>query len=130
MEFLLNDLQLAFDLCSARTRVLSQLTPGIDHALLHQPHVAERRLELCQLVDEQSFELAPAHVHGTALPLAMVVGVMVVAPFRPAFRQWLTARFTPHKAAQREVRMVPPGRTGHLPGALRAKLPTASRECG
>jgi len=64
----------------------------VENPALDQPHVAGRRLQQREFVGECAFELGLADVHGATLTLAVVVGVLPVAPLRPTAGERPTAR--------------------------------------
>ena len=48
-------------------RFRTPLLPHVKDAIFYQAHVAGRRLQKCQFVDERAFERRLAHVHRSAL---------------------------------------------------------------
>jgi hypothetical protein len=75
VELLLDRLRLPFNVSNVAKELSLALLPRTQHMLFHEPHVARRRLQLFQLVGEQSFQLRFGHVHGAALAPAVVVRV-------------------------------------------------------
>src|SRR5262245_46908169 len=103
------------------------LLPHVEDAILHQAHVAWRRLQKRQFLNERAFEHGFADIDGAALPLTVVVGVTTVAPLRPTARQRPAAGFAAHEAAQREVRAVPLSGAGDNDAAVEHRLRTVER---
>ncbi|OLE81216.1 MAG: hypothetical protein AUF76_13500 [Acidobacteria bacterium 13_1_20CM_2_65_9] len=85
VEFLTNGFLLPLDFRDPLLRVALEIAPRVQHAILHEPHVAGSRLQSCELV---------------------VVRVVVAAPLRPARCQRFAAGLATHVAAQREIRIV------------------------
>src|ERR671910_563978 len=94
------------------SRSLSRF-PDMENPVLDQPHVAARRLQQREFVGERTFELGLADVHRATLALAVVVGVVPIAPFRPAAGERATAHIAAHESPQWTVWMIPRTRTGH-----------------
>jgi hypothetical protein len=84
-------------------------------------------MQQSQLVDEGAFERRLAHVHRSALALAVVVRVMPIAALRPAAGQWTAADVAADETAQRKVRMIPLSRTGDNDAAVEHSLRTVER---
>src|SRR5262245_61898425 len=103
------------------------LLPHVEDAILHQAHVAWRRLQKRQFVNERAFEHGFADIDRAALPLTMVVGVTTVAPLRPAARQRPAAGVTARETAQREVQAVPLSRAGDNDAAIEHSLRAVER---
>src|SRR5262249_22241675 len=61
-------------------------------------------------------------VHGATTAAAVVIGVVVAPPFRPARRQRLAARLATRIPAQREGRIVALPWTGHLVATVEDRL--------
>jgi hypothetical protein len=118
----LNGFDSALDLRRALLHVGRPLLPDKQHAIPHQPHVPKSRLQQREFVNEQALQFGFGHVHGTTLPLAVVVRVVAVATLRPAPRQRPSARFAPDKAAEREIRMVAVTRRAYLNATVRDGL--------
>jgi hypothetical protein len=127
VELLLDRLDSAFLLRRPLVRFRAPLRPNVEDAIFHQTHVAGRRLQQRQLVDECTFQDGFADIDGAALPLTVVVGVTTVAALRPAARQRTAAGFAAHEAAQREVRAVPLSRAGDNDAAVEHRLRTVER---
>src|SRR4029453_16867511 len=103
------------------------LLPHAEDSILDQPHVAWRRLQDFQLVDERAFQRRLAHVHRAALTLTVVIRVLAVPALRPAAGERPAARLAAHEAAQREVRVIALSRTGHDDAAIENSLSAIER---
>src|SRR3954453_19313587 len=106
VELLLDQFYAALPLRRPLARFRPPLLPHMEDAILHQAHVAWRRLQKRQFVNERAFEHGFADIDGAALPLTVVIGVTTVAPLRPAGRQWTAADVAAHETTQRKVGMV------------------------
>ncbi len=127
VEFLLDRFDPALLFRRPLVRFRTPLLPHVKDAILHQAHVAGRRLQKRQFVDERAFEHGFADIDSAALPLTVVVGVTTVATLRPAARQRPAAGFAAHEAAQREVRAIPLSRAGDNDAAVEHSLRTVER---
>src|SRR3954469_9141486 len=56
---------------------------------------------------ERAFECGLAHVHRSALTLAVVIRVVAIAPLRPTACEWTAAGFAAHETTQRKSRVIP-----------------------
>ena len=56
------------------------LLPDVQNAILHQPHVAWRRLQEREFVGKRALESGLADAHRSAPSLAVVIGVVAVPP--------------------------------------------------
>ena len=103
------------------------LLPHVEDSILDEAHVAGCRLQERQFVHERAFERGLAHVHRSALALAVVVRVVAIAALRPTTRERPAADFATDESAQWEVRMVPLPRTGHDNAAVENGLRAVER---
>src|SRR5262245_33781577 len=92
VELFLNRLLPALDLDNSLLRIVLQISPCVKDAILDEAHETRGRLQSRELVDEHLFEFGLADVGRAASTAAVVVRVVVAAPFRPARRQRLAAR--------------------------------------
>lgn len=99
----------------------------MEDPVLHQAHVPSRRLQERELVGERTFERYLAHVHRSALALAMVVRVVAIAAFRPAAGEWTAADVAAHETTQRKVGMIPLPRAGDNNAAVEHGLGPVER---
>ena len=83
VELLLNHLDPAFLLRRPLVRFRPPLFPHVEDPILHEAHVAGRRLQERQLVDERTFEHGSADSDGAALPLTVE---LVVTQTDPGFK--------------------------------------------
>jgi hypothetical protein len=60
-------------LCRPVVRLGSPLLPQVEDSILDQSHVARRRLQQCELVNERAFELGLAHVDRATQALEVVL---------------------------------------------------------
>ena len=105
----------------------STLLPHMEDSILNEAHVAGCWLQEGQFVHERAFECGLAHVHRSALSLAVVVRVVAVAALRPAGRERPATDFATDESAQWEVRMVPLPRTCDDNATVEHRLRTVER---
>ena len=100
VELLLDRFCAALLVRRPRVRFGTPLLPDVKDAILHQAHVAGRRLQKRQFVNERAFEHGFADIDGAALPLTVVVRVVVLPAFRPASREGTSTRFAVDETTQ------------------------------
>ncbi|HEX6465060.1 MAG TPA: hypothetical protein VFZ98_11415 [Vicinamibacterales bacterium] len=128
VQLLANHLLLALDLEDALLCVGFQFAPRCEDAILHEAHEAWTRLQSCELLNEQIFQLCLGDVDGAAAVPAVVVRVIAAPALRPARRERLATGLAPHVAAQREVRIVALTRGRQLVAAVEDSL-NAEKDC-
>ena len=108
-------------------RLCPPLFLDVEDAVLHQAHVAGRRLQEREFVGERAFELGLADVHRATLALTVVVRVMFVAPLRPAAPERPAARIAAHESTPRKVGMIPLTWTGNYDASVEYGLRAVER---
>src|SRR5262249_38678688 len=106
VELLLDRLNAAVLLRRMLVPFRTPLLPDTQDSIFDQAHVAGSRPQERKVVDEDAFERCLAHVDRSALTLAVVVRVVLIASLRPATRQRTAADVAAHETPQRKVRVI------------------------